>query len=324
MRAVLWMAIVALAGWSGWWWFASTAALKVAQDWFTTQQARGWTAAHGTIEVQGFPSRIDLTIDSPDIAPPMGGWGWQAPFVQVLSLSYKPWHLIAAFAPEQRLATPAGPVWLNADKLQASLVLVPGPDLALDRFQLAGDGLRLSGLTEASAAHLSLATRPAVGLALAHDLGIEARGLMPSPGFLARLPPGTAPSEAALARLDATLTFSAALDRHVADSRPEITRITLREARLDWGEIKAFVSGDLAPDGAGFAAGALELRLEGGEKALELAIGAGLIPAEARASWQNALTVLAPQGQALTLPIRLAGGRVSVGPLPLGPAPRLR
>lgn len=324
MRGLLWIAVLAIAGWSGWWWFASDTALKTAQGWFAARQAEGWQAEHGGIDVQGYPNRIDLTIERPAIAPPGGPWGWQAPFVQILSLSYKPWHLIAAFAPEQRLDTPAGPVLLTADKAQASLVLVPGADLALDRFQFVAEGLGLSGLVDGRAAHLSLATRPAVGLALAHDLGIEARDIAPSPAFLSRLPPGTVPAQAALVRLDATLTLSAGLDRHAGRTRPALTRVILREARVDWGEIRAFVSGDLVPDAAGFAAGRLDLRLEGATKALELAIAAGLVAPDFRASWQSALDSLTPQGEAITLPLTLANGGISLGPLLLGPAPRLR
>lgn len=324
MRGLLWVAVLALAVWSGWWWFASDTAVKTAQGWFAARQAEGWQAGHQGIGVQGYPNRIDLTIDRPVLAPPGGGWGWQAPFVQVLSLSYKPWHLIAAFAPDQRFATPAGPVDLTAERLQASLVLVPGTDLALDRFQLAGSGLRLGGAAGGSAEQLSLATRPAVGLALAHDIGLELHGLLPPEGFLAALPPGARPEGAAAVRLDATVTLTAPLDRHAPRTRPQIGRILLREARLDWGAVKGFAAGELAPDAAGLAEGQLELRLEGAGAALDLAVAAGLVAPEARAAWQDALATLAPPGRALTLPLRLAEGRMSVGPLPLGPAPRLR
>lgn len=324
MRGFLWVAVLALALWSGWWWFASDTAVKAAQGWFAARQAEGWRAGHRGIGVQGYPNRIDLTIAQPDLAPPGGGWGWQAPFVQVLSLSYKPWHLIAAFAPEQRFATPAGPVELTAERLQASLVLVPGTDLALGRFQLAGSGLRLDGAAGGSAGQLSLAARPAVGLALAHDIGLELRDVLPPEGFLAALPPGSRPPGTASLRLDATVALSATLDRHAARTRPQVQRVLLREARLDWGAVKGFAAGELVPDAAGLAEGQLELRLEGAAAALELAVAAGLIAPEARAAWQNALATLAPQGQALTLPLRLAGGRMSVGPLPVGPAPRLR
>ena len=324
MRGLLWVAVLALLGWSGWWWFAADTADKAARGWFAARQAEGWQASHGGIAVQGFPSRIDLTLDHPDIAPPHGGWRWQAPFVQVLSLSYKPWHLIAAFANDQRLDTPAGPLQLASDKLQASLVLVPGPDLALDRFQLAGDGLRLTGAADLAITHLSVATRPAVGLALAHDLGIEAQGITPPAALLASLPAGALPAQIPLARLDATFTLSAPLDRHAGQTRPQLQRLALREARLDWGDIRAHVSGELTPDAAGLAQGRLDLRLEGAATALDLAVATGLIAPEARANWQTAIAALAPAGQPLTLPVQLSGGRMLVGPFAIGPAPRLR
>lgn len=324
MRALLWLAIVALAAWSGWWWFASDTARRGAGDWFAQRAAEGWTAQHAGITRAGYPNRIDLTIEQPRLVTPDGDWGWQAPFLQSFALSYKPWHLIAAFPPEQGLLTPAGGLGLRSDKLQASLVLVPGGDLALDRFALAGSGLRLDGLLDLGIAQLSVATRPTLDRALGHDLGISAQEITPPAALTARLPAGLLPAQIALAHVDAALEFDAPLDRHAGRSQPRLTRLGLRELRIDWGAIRLHASGSLTPDAAGMASGPLDLRLEGAAQALDLAQALGLLTPETRPGWESALGALAPAGGPIELPLRLGGGVIQLGPLVLGPAPRLR
>lgn len=320
---MLGLVVLAFLGWSGWWWLASGAAMRGAEAMVTTLQARGWQADHDGLAVAGYPNRIDLTATAPRLATPGGNWGWSAPFAQVFALSYKPWHLIAAVAPDQRLRTPSGDWTLQADHMQASLVLVPGADLTLDRFQLSTGALALEGAVRTGAESLSLASRPTAGQALAHDIGLDIRAIAADPRLLALLPAGLLPDHATVLRLDAVAAFAAPLDRHAATALPPLTGLTLRELRGEWGPIRAHVSGHLAPDARGLAQGQLDLRLEGAAAALELAIALGMVAPEARATWAGMVAALAPGGAALTLPLRLAGGRITLGPLPLGPAPRL-
>lgn len=323
MRALLGLVVLAFLGWSGWWWVASGAARTGTETALGGLRAQGWDAAHAGLSVAGYPNRIDLTATEPRLALPGAGWGWAAPSVQVFALSYKPWHVIAAFAPEQDLNTPAGPMRLQADRLQSSVVVEPGTDLVLDRFQLAGEALTLSGALAASADTLSLATRPTVGDRLAHDIGLALTGLRPDAAVLALLPAALRDTGGADMRVDASAAFDAPLDRHAATRPPRLTRLDLREALVGWGGVKAHLSGTLAPDAQGLAEGRLTLRLEGAPLALEAAVALGLIPPQTRAQWDNALRMLAPGGGPLDLPLRLGGGMVMLGPLPLGPAPRL-
>ena len=323
MRALLMLVVLAFLGWSGWWWVASGAARSGAEAALARMQAQGWQAGHDGLSVAGYPNRIDLTLTAPHLATPDGRWGWRAAFAQVFALSYKPWHLIAAFAPEQQIETPAGPWRLTAARLQSSLVLVPGTALTLDRFNLAGEGLALDGALRSGAETLSLATRPAAGQALAHDIGLDLRGVTIDPRLLALLPPGLLPDRAEVLRLDAVAGFAAPLDRAALEAPPPLTDLTLRELRGEWGPIRLHLSGRLTPDAAGLAEGRLALRLEGAAQALDVAVAAGLIAPEARASWARVLAALAPGGQPLDVPLRLSGGRIALGPLTLGPAPRL-
>lgn len=324
MRALLMVVVVAFLAWSGWWWIASRGGVSAVEAGIVALRAQGWSAGHQGLSVSGYPNRIDLTAQGPALATPDRRWQWQAPFVQVFALSYRPWHVIAAFAPEQQIATPVGALRLTAGRLQASVVVEPGTDLVLDRSQLAGEALRLSGAFEASAERLSMATRPTVGAALSHDFGLSVTGLRPADGMVRLLPAALRDTPGAEVRVDAALGFDAPLDRHAVARPPALTRIDLREARIGWGAVRAHLSGQLVPDARGFAEGRLSLRLEGGEQALQAMQALGWFPPQAMAQWEATLRLLAPGGQPLELPLRLGQGVVMLGPLPLGPAPRMR
>lgn len=324
MRALLWVTVLAFAAWSGWWWFASDRARQGAEDWFAAQHAAGWQAERQQIAVAGFPNRIDLTITQPRLRTPDGDWGWQADFLQLFALSYKPWHLIAAPAARQQVLTPLGPLLVESQKLQSSLVLVPGPDLALERFQIAGEALAVSGPVQLGIGRLALATRPTPERALSHDIGLELTAITPPPALRSALPAGLLPPEIGLLRLDAALALTAPLDRHIAQTRPQPATLMLRELRLDWGTIALRATGELVPDAQGYAEGRIDLQLSGVHEVLELAQAIGLVTPETRPAWESVLGSLAPAGEALDLPLRLSGGLIQLGPMTLGPAPRLR
>lgn len=323
MRAVLWMVVLAMAAWAGWWWFATQTATRGAEQWFAAQRSAGHAAGYAGLERSGFPNRIDLTFRAPYLADAAGDWGWRSEFLQTFALSYRPWHLIAAFAPEQEFTTPAGPLRLHAGRLQSSLVLVPGADLALDRFRLAGSDLRLTGVAPAEIGTLTLASQPAPDRLLAHQIGLDLRALTLDPTVAAALP-AAIPAQIGQISLDGTVQLSAALDRHIATSRPAVTRIDLRAARLDWGPLQIHATGTLSPDAYGLAAGTLELRVTGARHLPALAGALGLATPAALPAWENVVNSLAPEGQPLDLALRLDQGVIRLGPMILGPAPRLR
>ena len=98
--------------------------------WRKWQQGR--VATNRGVSVQGFPNRFDLTVTDLHLADPVTGFGWDAPFAQVFSMTWKPWHLIGALPNSQTVTLPDQVIELASTKLQGSLKLVPGAALALD------------------------------------------------------------------------------------------------------------------------------------------------------------------------------------------------
>ncbi len=326
MRALVWVLATVAVTWGGYWFVGARALETAAQAWFRTQSEAGLVAGHSALSVRGFPNRFDLTVTDPQLSDPASGYGWTAPFVQVLSLSYKPWHIIAAFASQQQVHTPWQDLAVASDRLQASIVIVPGTNLALDRLTLVGKGMRVtSGLGwTVGVDALRLATRRVGDDGTRHEIGLEMLGLAPDPVISAALP--GFPETLEKLRLDATVTLSVPLDRRAGQARPRAAHVDVKEVRLVWGTLVLSGSGSIAPAADGLAEGRIALRLTNWRDAVPLAVAAGLITAEAAPTWQNMLALLAARTgtpEDLDLPLIFARGRTSLGPFPLGPAPRM-
>jgi hypothetical protein len=326
MRALVWVVVAAAVAWGGYWFLGARALETGAEAWFQTQTDAGLVAERSELSVSGFPNRFDMTVTELRLEDPGTGYGWTAPFVQVLSLSYKPWHIIAAFANEQQVRTPWQDLEVASDRLQGSVVIVPGINLALDRLTLIGDAIRVTsdlGWT-ASVDTLRFATKQVGTDGTRHEIGLEMLGLEPDPRVTAALP--EFPEKLQNLRLDATVTLTAPLDRRAGQSRPRASQIDVKEVRLVWGTLVLSGSGSIATSADGMAEGRILLRLTNWRKAMPLAVAAGLVKPEVVPTWVNMFALLAEQTgdpEDLDLPLVFANGRMSLGPLPLGPAPRM-
>ncbi|MFD1911712.1 DUF2125 domain-containing protein [Halodurantibacterium flavum] len=295
--------------WGGYWFFGASRAERLAEDWFATAPARGLDAQNGGIAVQGFPNRFDLTIDTPDIMDRATGIGWRAPFLQVFALSYRPHHVIVTWPDRQDLTLGAETYAITSDRMQASAVFEP-LNQRLNRATWVAEGLRAESdmrLIEVGSAQLS--TRIMAAEANTHEVSLQARGLR-----LAPLPP-------ALSGDEGTLVF----DGLVQMAGPRPGEISVRNLSLRWGEVEVRGQGAITVGQTGLLSGRLELRTDNWREMLALAVEAGLIDPEVAPTWENAMGMLARMSgepQTLQAPLSFNNGMMSLGPLPLGPAPR--
>lgn len=326
MRALIWVAVLLTAIWSGYWFVGRGTVERAAQAFFASAPAQGLEAAHAGLAVRGFPNRFDLTLTEPRLADAGSGLAWEAPFFQILSLSYRPWHVIAAFPPQQRLSLGAQSLVLDSAKLQASVVVTPNTRLPLDRSTMVGDGLSLSSPSAGwtlHAATLRLASRKLTDAGDRHQIGLDLADLRPDAEMLAFAPglPGLVQN----LRVDAEIGLSAPLDRMAGQSRPDLTEITLRAARLEWGELSVAAEGAVTFP-AGVAEGRVDITLRGWRLLVPVLVASGAIRAELALTVERMMETLALQSgnaEELKLPLIMAGGQMRLGPLPLGPAPRL-
>ena len=285
----------------------------------------------------GFPNRFDLTVDGLKLADPASGMAWEAPFLQVFAMTWKPWHVIAAFAPEQTVALPDQTIGITSDGLMASFRARPSTDLPLAEVRLAGTSLGLAsqlgwtlGLGEFS---VGLRSDEALGPA-GYELGFDLAPLTPDPAFVAAinavtipdLPPSDLPDAMESLWGSVYLTLSAPLDRHAGEAKPYLTRVEVNQFNFAWGKLAASAKGIVEADDLGFAAGEITIEITNWDRLPAILITAGVIKPEMAPTIARGMQALASQSPDLTvlsLKLTLADGQMSFGPFPHGPPPRM-
>jgi hypothetical protein len=337
MRKLLFLLIAATAIWSGYWVVGSNAVRDGVNGFFTDAAAQGLVAENTGVSVAGFPNRFDLTVDSLRLEDPASGAAWEAPFVQVFAMTWKPWHIIAAFAPEQTVALPGDVITLTSQDLKASLRAKPSTNLPLDEVRLAGTSLGLVsqqgwtlGMGEFT---LGLRADPALG-ENGYELGFDLAPLTPDPGFVAAvkavaipdLPPSDLPETVESLWGSVFLTFSAPLDRHAGVAKPYLRRIEVNQFNLAWGVLAASAKGMVEADDQGFAAGEITVEITNWDRLPAILVASGAVQPEMAPTIARGMQALASQSPDLTvlsLTLKLSDGQMSFGPFPLGPAPRM-
>ena len=139
------------------------------------------------VRVTGFPNRVDAIVTGLDLADPEAGWSWAAEEFQVLSLSYRPQHVIAVLPGEQVVSTPFETVRVTSETLRGSVIFRPTPRLELDHstFEIARHARSPATAAGAPAIGKAIfATRQAAGEGapqFAHDVAFNAERAGPAP-----------------------------------------------------------------------------------------------------------------------------------------------
>lgn len=320
IKALTALAVIATLLWCGYW--------------FVGERALDRAIRHGLAQVPeveaqdfsilGFPNRFDVTFTEPRIH--LDGVEWGAPFVQLFALSYKLNHLVAVFAHDQFLRAGGTETTVHSTDLRASLLMEPGLDLPLSAFTLVGEQLDLGqdGATQ-GIDRLRLASRR-TGERV-HQLVALAEGVFPDAAMMDRLDPDALwPRHFDRVRLDAEAEFDRPLDRHLFDGiEPALTRVTLTGADVAWTGVEISAAGRLTPDDEGALVGDVTVTVTGWRALLATLGAAGALSPEQQATLAATLPTMATGGQTdqLTVPLTVVAGEVWLGPLALGPLPRL-
>ncbi len=313
--------------WMVWWAIGQGAYEQGLAAWVKDRRGEGWAADYATLETRGFPNRFDTTITDVALADPATGVAWSAPFVQFLSLAYKPHQVIAVLPEQHRFSTPFQTVTITHEDARASLFLQPSTRLGLDSAVLVASDLKaVSSLgSEMSLVEGRMAAEAMPEGENTYRVGTELLGLVPTEEVRRALDPGgLLPRRVSQIRLDAALTFTAPWDRFaIEDARPQFTRIKLDDLTARWGTVDFRAAGELDVDTAGVPTGQITLRAEDWRKILDMAESVGWLPLGMRPTVETALGLMAGPGDVLDAPLTFSNGGVSLGLIPLGQAPRL-
>ncbi|MDZ7708881.1 MAG: DUF2125 domain-containing protein [Roseovarius sp.] len=331
MRALLAVILLAAGLWAGYWIIGSRATLSAFETWFDARRAEGWVAETRELDVQGFPSRFDVVFQDLMLADPATGLAWEAPRFQIDALSYRPNHVIAVWPDTQRIATPQEKFRLSSKDMRASLVIAPDTALAPRRMTLTADFLEITpegraGETTALST-LSLAAERLEGTD--YRLGLRAEGLTLAAPARARLDPeGRLPDRISGFSADVTATFDKPWDRTAIErARPQPTRLRVRLAEGRWGDLLLQAAGEVDVTPEGWPEGEITLKARNWREIVTLMRMAGALPESLASSVENGLGMMARlkgNPDTLDIPLGFGGGRMWLGPVPLGPAPRLR
>ncbi|MFY0692441.1 MAG: DUF2125 domain-containing protein [Paracoccaceae bacterium] len=330
MLKLLALVMTGAALWSGYWFVGARTNEQAMNTWFEERRDEGWQVEYSDLDLRGFPNRFDTTISDLTLTDPDTGLSWSTPFLQVLSLSYDPNHLIVVWPNDQTIATPYQKIDLTASKMRASVVLKPDNTLELDRANLMMEGVTLNS-TEGWAATFDTLTagiRETVDMPLSYDMAVEANKLVPGEALRNLLDQGgTLPDHLDAMRLDTAISFARPLDlRTIEEARPDITRIKVKDARGSWGELAVRASGEVDVDSTGNPTGELLVKAQNWREMLKMAVEAGAVPAEMESTSEMALGLLAGlsgRSDSIDAPLSFRNGSTYLGIIPIGDAPRL-
>lgn len=329
MRILIVLIVLAAVGWSAYWFVGARALDRAIRAGIEDAREAGIEVATDSLKVTGFPNRFDTMIDAPRLQFPQSGITWSAPFLQVFALSYRPNRIIAALPDTQRIEGPFGTARIETGTARASATFQAGRSLVLDHANLVVEGLTVTseGL-DLTMARLLAASRLPEGETdgTVQNIGITLNDVALPRTLAARLG-GTGAARIDSATLDATLRLAEPVDRQTLQGAPiRVQEIRIETLDIAWGDVSLAATGDLKVDGAGIPAGEVEAVLTNWPRALEIASGAGFLPPEQVATARQAMSVLAAMSGGsgrLTVPLTFREGRIYLGPVPLGPAPRL-
>lgn len=310
--------------WGGGWLVGARMVERSAETWFAEQALAGMVADFEALAVRGFPARMTLEIERVRLGDPRLGAGWELPALTAGWQLGDPGTLRAALEGEQRLI-------LGGEALALDAAMLTG------HVQVGGSALALrEGAVEAAAVRLA-PTNPGAGGGALERLELRIEALPETPERLATtlrlhelvLEGLDGVSVPPLERLEltGTLELDAPLDRRAAEQAPQPVALIVEAGTLDWGETQGRAAGRLDIDADGLPEGRIELEVRGWRPLLHLAAEFGALDPGLLPTWERVLETLEEAGAqpgVLSMPLVYRAGRVSLGPLPLGPAPRLR
>ncbi|WP_106746076.1 DUF2125 domain-containing protein [Yoonia maritima] len=330
MRRLTYFVIFLAALYSIYWLVGSRAVERGAISAISQAQDDGWDISYADLNTIGFPSRFDTTVTELSVSPIDSQWRWQAPFLQVFALSYQPNRVIAAFPDEQQFTVAGQVITLNTDGLRASAGVAPNADLSFDDATI-----EVGPLTAKSDLGWQISWDRALGAFRTqpsaenrYDAYFEADGIVLPREIVAQIDPSAALGPVLTHVVqDSAITFDQPLDRHVFDGlgpAPVATNFTLRNFTIRWGTVTVQAQGGFDIDRQGILDGRITFRSEQWREMIEMMVAAGVIDSGVETTVMNVASTMALGGGALELPLVFRGGTMSIGPLPIGPAPRFR
>jgi hypothetical protein len=330
MRKVTWGLLGLAIVYSGYWFVAARISEHGVKTWFEARVAEGWQSEYETLKTRGYPLTLETTLTDVAIADPATGLAYQTPSIAFKSRSVTPTRLHAELAQDARLSTPFQHIDIANASANGTLFVEVGPALTVHRATFGVDELVVKStlgwgfsLDDATATVQRLEDSP-----LTHDIQMTLTDLAPSASMMKRLNPnGILSDQFDALTVDASVTFDKDWDITALEGpRPQPTHVLLRNMAAKWGALNLRIAGEFDVDANGLPNGKIALKATNWREMLTLATAAGVIPQNfENLALRGGEMLAGMSGNANTIDaeLTLSRGNISLGFLPLGPAPRI-
>jgi hypothetical protein len=319
--------LIAAAAWSAMWIYLSGEAAKQMDAQVARFRTAGYELAWREREISGYPFRLDITLTDARVREP-SGWALSTRRLEAEAFVHALRHWVFATPQGLTFTRPVGgPVEVKAALLHASL-----HDLDKRPPSFSFEGAKLSFTPAPGAQPFALSAADHVELHLRP--GPDDQGAV-----LFKLDGGKARLSGLFARMagdkpvsfvwDSLLTkmssFQGATwqDSARAWSQGGGT-IQVRQGGITAGDaLIGAQPGTLAVDSDGRLSGALDVTLREAPQALNAMAAQGTIPPEAAMAATAVAQARQDQGEAARATLNFQAGRITLGPVALGPSPRI-
>jgi len=317
--------LILAAGYAGFWVFSQNRLLASLDARADAMRQAGYSVDIEGRRVDGFPFRLRLTLPRAEIASP-AGWSIAAPGLEAQAYLHSPGHWVAIAPQGLTVRRPRGGLLtVKGESMRASLVGVGG-----DAWRGAAEGVKLVFTPATGAAPFSLASADRM------DLNVKP-GASDAVLMLLRLQGGKAGAGALLHRIAGEAPVTGVFDLKATQAKAFVGgsfgeaakawatadgQLQIVKAELQAGDAAAWAkSGQLSAGRDGRLVGAVPLELRQAPKSIGALSGQPLDPMAAKTAAE--IATARTQGDSASLNLVFQAGVATLGPVPIGPAPKV-
>lgn len=331
MRQLLWIVLLVTVLWCACWAIFGFSLQAAVDTWFEDRRDVGWQADYVSLDLRGFPTRVDADMTDIVLADPDSGVAVNLPALKIGAPTYRPGDLTLVLPTDAiSFVTTENQSTLEIAQGVADLKLHPGAALELEQISaLAGPwSLYTNDQTALTADNLRLTMSQNETISERYEITAEAVKLKPgdAPRAALRLPEDW-PLTFDTFTLDADIIFDKPWDLSAIEiARPQPRQIKLNLAEAAWADLRLFFAANLEISATGTPTGTINIQAENWQVMLDLAERSGALSNSLRQQLESGLSTLARfsgDPSALDVQLNLRGGLMLIGFSPIGPAPKI-
>ena len=303
--ALIAVIVICAIGWSVYWVIGGRIMDERVERWLDFPADSNWSVAYDSVALAGYPNRFDTTVTGFELRHKDSEAAWRINPLRLFALSYQPQKFIAVWPAEQTVTLPRGGVVdVFTDDMRASMSFADSA-LPYEAVMSIKGALLATPMGAVPIEDVLLAMRAVdSGDGADYDVDMRVDGLY--------LPVQDEPS-----RIDGHIRARVVMDEARVD-------IMSSNVRLEGVVLQA--TGSLQTDADGYLIGDLSVAVQNYTELPALLAVYGVIKPTMAARVGKTLSfisALALDKSRVSVPLRFDGGKMYLGPLPIGEAPRL-